>query len=143
MQSAAKKSLLWHKCTSIHTGFQNFPGPAPYLPSAGVGNSLPGVSHMAANCCNLVVVCLLSDLPLSFESLVALIFTPSAFSKTPLPLELRRVLSCKSQAVFLYFALEEKGPWGPFYLLRRVLAKGRHLLQILLKAPISNLLSFG
>ena len=35
---------------------------------------------------------------------------------------------------FLKFPLEEKGPWGLFYQLRRVLAKGRHLLQILLKA---------
>ena len=34
-------------------------------------------------------------------------------------------------AVFLHFPLEEKGPWGPFYQLRRVLPKGR---QILLKA---------
>ena len=58
----------------------------------------------------------------------------SAFSKTRLPPELRRVLSCESPAVFLHFPLEEKGPRGPFYQLRRVLAKGRHLLQILLKA---------
>ena len=58
----------------------------------------------------------------------------SAFNKTRLPPELRRVLSCKSPAVFLHFLLEKKGPWGPFYQLRRVLAKGRHLLQILLKA---------
>ena len=58
----------------------------------------------------------------------------SAFNKTRLPPELRRVLSCKSPAVLLHFLLEEKGPWGPFYQLRRVLAKGRHLLQILLKA---------
>ena len=35
---------------------------------------------------------------------------------------------------FLQFPLEEKGPWGLFYQLRRVLAKGRQLLQILLKA---------
>ena len=36
---------------------------------------------------------------------------PSAFSKTWLPPELRRVLSCKSPAVFLHFPLEEKvGP---------------------------------
>ena len=58
----------------------------------------------------------------------------SAFIKTRLPPELRRVLSCESPAVFLHFPVEEKGPWGPFYQLRRVLAKGRHLLQILLKA---------
>ena len=56
--------------------------------------------------------------------------------KTRLPPELRRVLSCKSPAVFLHFPLEEKGPWGPFYRLWQVLAKGRHLLQILLKALI-------
>ena len=54
--------------------------------------------------------------------------TFSAFNKTRLPPELRQVLSCKSPAVFLHFLLEEKGPWGPFYQLRRVLAKGRHLL---------------
>ena len=58
----------------------------------------------------------------------------SAFSKTRLPPELQPVLSCESLAVFLHFPLEEKGPWGPFYQLRWVLAKGRHLLQILLKA---------
>ena len=32
------------------------------------------------------------------------------------------------------FPLEEMGPWGPFYQVRQVLAKGRHLLQISLKA---------
>ena len=58
----------------------------------------------------------------------------SAFSKTWVPPDLRRVLSWESPAVFLHFPLEEKGPQGPFYKLRRVLAKGRHLLQILLKA---------
>ena len=58
----------------------------------------------------------------------------SAFSKTRLPPELRRVLSCESPAVFLHFPLEEKGPWGPFYQLRQVLAKGRRVLQISLKA---------
>ena len=58
----------------------------------------------------------------------------SAFSKTRLLPELRRVLSYESQAVFLHFPLEEKGPFGLFYQLRWVLAKGRHLLQILLKA---------
>ena len=63
----------------------------------------------------------------------------SAFSKTWLPPELRRILSCKLPAVFLHFPLEEKGPWGPFYQLRRVLAKGRHLLQILLKAVMKTL----
>ena len=62
----------------------------------------------------------------------------SAFSKTRLPPELRQVLSCESPAVFLHFPLEEKGPWGPFYQLWRVLAKGRHLLQILLKALITD-----
>ena len=60
----------------------------------------------------------------------------SAFSKTRLLSELRRVLSCELPAVFLHFPLEEQVPWGPFYQLRRVLAKGRHLLQILLKALI-------
>ena len=65
--------------------------------------------------------------------------TGSAFNKTRLPPELRRVLSCKSPAVFLHFLLEKKGPWGPFYQLRRVLAKGRHLLQILLKALTGQL----
>ena len=44
------------------------------------------------------------------------------------------VLSCESLAVFLHFPLEEKGPWGPFNQLRQVLAKARHLFQILLKA---------
>ena len=58
----------------------------------------------------------------------------SAFSKTRLLPELWWVPSCKLPAVFLHFPLEEKGPWGPFHQLRRVLAKGRHLLQILLKA---------
>ena len=62
----------------------------------------------------------------------------SAFNKTRLPPELRRVLSCKSTAVFLHFPPQKKGPWGPFYHLRQVLAKGRHLLQILLKA-LNNL----
>ena len=38
----------------------------------------------------------------------------SAFSKTWLPLELWQVLSCESPAVFLYFPLEEKGPWALF-----------------------------
>ena len=61
-------------------------------------------------------------------------YTSSAFSKTRLPPELRQELSCELPAVFLHFPLEEKGPWGPFYQLRQVLAKGRHLLQILLKA---------
>ena len=61
-------------------------------------------------------------------------FTGSAFSKTWLLLELRQVLSWESPAVFLHTPLEEKRPWGPFYQLRQVLAKGRHLLQILLKA---------
>ena len=60
--------------------------------------------------------------------------TISAFSKTWLLPELQHVLSCKSPAVFLHTPLEEKGPWVPFYHLRQVLAKGRHLLQILLKA---------
>ena len=58
----------------------------------------------------------------------------SAFSKTRLPSELQRVLTCESPAVFLHTPLKEKGPWGPFYQLWQVLAKGRHLLQILLKA---------
>ena len=48
--------------------------------------------------------------------------------------ELWRVLSYKLPAVLLHFPLKEKGPWGPFYQLQQVLAKGRHLLQILLKA---------
>ena len=52
---------------------------------------------------------------------------PSAFSKTRLLLELRRILSCESPAVFLHTPLEEKGPWGPLHRLRRVLAKGRHV----------------
>ena len=63
----------------------------------------------------------------------------SAFSNTRLLPELRRVLSCKSPAVFLHSPLEEKEPWGPFYQLRQVLAKGRHLLQILLKAVMKTL----
>ena len=58
----------------------------------------------------------------------------SAFSKTQLPLELWRVLSCKSPAVFLHFPLEEKEPWDSFHQLQRMLAKRRHLLQIPLKA---------
>ena len=60
--------------------------------------------------------------------------TGSAFSKTRLSLELRKVLSCESLAVFLHFPLEEKGPWGPFYKLQQVLPKGTHLLKISLKA---------
>ena len=55
----------------------------------------------------------------------------SAFSETRLPLELWRVLSCESPAVFLHFSLEEKGPLGP---LLSAPAKGRHLLQVLLQA---------
>ena len=62
------------------------------------------------------------------------VYILSAFSKTWHPPELRRVLSCELPAVFLQFPLEEKGPWGLFHQFRRVLAKGRHLLQILLKA---------
>ena len=58
----------------------------------------------------------------------------SVFSNTRLPSELWRVLTCESPAVFQQTPLKEKGPWGPFYQLRQVLAKGRHLLQILLKA---------
>ena len=57
------------------------------------------------------------------------------FSKTRLLPELRRILSCESPAVFLHTPLEEKGSWGLFYQLRQMLKKGRHLLQILLKAP--------
>ena len=60
--------------------------------------------------------------------------TFSAFSKTRLPPELWQALSCESPAVFLHTPVKEKGPWGPFYQLQLVLAKGRHLLQILLKA---------
>ena len=63
----------------------------------------------------------------------------SAFSNTRLPPELRRVLSCELPAVFLHFPLEEKLSWDPFHQLRRVLAKGRHLLQILLKALYRSL----
>ena len=60
----------------------------------------------------------------------------SAFSKTRILLELRQVLSCKSLGhVFLHTPLEEKGPNGATFISSsRVLAKGRHLLQILLKA---------
>ena len=54
----------------------------------------------------------------------------SAFSKTRLPPELRWVLSCELLAVFLHSPLA-RGK------LRRVLAKGRRLLQILLKALLS------
>ena len=32
------------------------------------------------------------------------------------------------------YIFQVKGPWGSFYQFRRVLAKGRHLHQILLKA---------
>ena len=72
-----------------------------------------------------------------------MVLTPvvsSAFSETRLPPELPWVLSCKSPAEFLHTPLEEKGPWGPFYLLWQVLAKGRHLLQILQKALSIQLL---
>ena len=58
----------------------------------------------------------------------------NALSETRLLPELRWVLSCESPAIFLHFPPEEKRPWGPFYQLQRVLAKGRRLLQILLKA---------
>ena len=54
----------------------------------------------------------------------------SAFSRTRVLPELRWVLSCESPAVFLHTPLQEKEPWGPFYQLQRVLAKGR---------PTSNL----
>ena len=46
--------------------------------------------------------------------------------------------SCESPAVFLHTPLEEKVPWGPSYQLRRVLAKGRHLLKILLKPLLTT-----
>ena len=68
------------------------------------------------------------------DNKVMFLCTESAFRKTWLPPELQRVLSCESPAVFLHFPLEEKGPWGTFYQLWRVIAKGRCLLQILLKA---------
>ena len=58
----------------------------------------------------------------------------STFSKNRLLPELRQVLSWESPAVCLHFPLEEKGPSGLFHQLWQVLAKGRHLLQILLKA---------
>ena len=58
----------------------------------------------------------------------------SAFSKTCFAPELRWILSCKSLAVFLHFPQDEKEPWGSFYQLQQVLAKGRNLLQILLKS---------
>ena len=41
---------------------------------------------------------------------IAIILQISAFSKTQLLPELRRVLSYKSAAVFLHFSLGEKGP---------------------------------
>ena len=66
----------------------------------------------------------------------------SAFSKTQPPLELWLVLSCESPAVFLHTPLEEKGPWEPYYQFQLVLAKGRHLLQILLKALIHDIHTF-
>ena len=54
-----------------------------------------------------------------------------------------RPSSCRSSgwyspAVFLHTPLEEKGPWGPFYQLWRVLGKGRHLVQMLLKALLTT-----
>ena len=62
--------------------------------------------------------------------------TCSAFSKTRLPLELWRVLSYESPAVQCIpaYPTSGKGALGPLYQLRPVLAKGRHFLQILLKA---------
>ena len=66
----------------------------------------------------------------------------SAFNMTRLLPELRQVLSCEWPAVFLHTPLEEKEPWGPFYQLWRVIAKGRHLLQILLKALWLSILQF-
>ena len=59
---------------------------------------------------------------------------PSAFSKVPAPAgapvgTLLQIASCIPA-----FSTREKGVLGPFYQLRWVLAKGRHLLQILLKA---------
>ena len=53
----------------------------------------------------------------------------SAFSKTWLLPELQQVLSYESLAVFLHTPVDEKGPWGPFYQLRQVLAKGRHYFK--------------
>ena len=48
----------------------------------------------------------------------------SAFGKTRILLELRRVLSCESLGhVFLHTPIEEKGPWGPFYQLREGASK--------------------
>ena len=64
-------------------------------------------------------------------SLVGLSLRCSVFSKTRLLPELRQVLSCELQTVFLHFPLEEKGFWGVFYQLRQVLAKK--------ETPTSNL----
>ena len=66
------------------------------------------------------------------------VLTDSAFSKTQLVPELWRVLSYELPAVFLHTPLEEKGPWGPLYQLWRVLGKGRHLVQMLLKALLTT-----
>ena len=62
--------------------------------------------------------------------------TCSAFSKTRLPLELWQVLSYESPAVQCIpaYPTSGKGALGPLYQLWPVLAKGRHFLQILLKA---------
>jgi len=40
-----------NKCTSKQTDFQNFPGPAPHLPCAGMGNPLQDFCpHGCLNC---------------------------------------------------------------------------------------------
>ena len=62
----------------------------------------------------------------------------SAFSKTRLPPELRRVLSCESPAVFLHIPLKEKGNWGPFYQLRRVQKKRKTLTSNLTERTVNG-----
>ena len=79
--------------------------------------------------CNSVLIKILQT-----EVLPLLQWILITFSKTWLPAELQRVLPCESPAVFLHFPRKEKGLWGTFYQLQQVIAKGRHLLQILLKA---------
>lgn len=82
LQSAPTKSLL-----GATNAPEKFPGPASSLPSAGVGNRLWDIPHMATHFYDLVVLCLLSDLLLLlYLNLKTLDVLLSMNVKTGLPL---------------------------------------------------------
>ena len=95
-------------------------------PCLGVESTLP----LLWFCISCQVILKSTTVNLNFRVECKVPILTSAFSKTRLPPELRRVLSCESPAVFLHIPLKEKGNWGPFYQLWRVLAKR--------KTPTSN-----